>query len=134
MYFLFLSPQLHYAAGTILRVSRLNHLIIAVVQQVRHISFLPNCILFAPLLPGPLCSILVKRFGCRFAVMLGGLLSGVGMVSSSFCQSISQLYLTAGLITGKYQRMTGKPSCSAWLERWEMVRVQPKCSRFSVHL
>ncbi|NXK23207.1 MOT6 protein, partial [Arenaria interpres] len=49
---------------------------------------------------GPLCSILVKRFGCRFAVMLGGLLSGVGMVSSSFCKSISQLYLTAGLITG----------------------------------
>ncbi|NWW47553.1 MOT6 protein, partial [Pedionomus torquatus] len=49
---------------------------------------------------GPLCSILVKRFGCRFAVMLGGLLSGVGMVSSSFCKSISQLFLTAGLITG----------------------------------
>ncbi|NWH76983.1 MOT6 protein, partial [Piaya cayana] len=49
---------------------------------------------------GPLCSLLVKRFGCRFAVMLGGLLSGVGMVSSSFCGSISQLYLTAGLITG----------------------------------
>uniref|UniRef100_A0A8C3UBT5 Solute carrier family 16 member 5 n=1 Tax=Catharus ustulatus TaxID=91951 RepID=A0A8C3UBT5_CATUS len=49
---------------------------------------------------GPLCSILVKRFGCRFVVMLGGLLSGLGMVSSSFCQSISQLYLTAGFITG----------------------------------
>ncbi|NXR06721.1 MOT6 protein, partial [Semnornis frantzii] len=49
---------------------------------------------------GPLCSILVKRFGCRFAVMLGGLLSSMGMVSSSFCKSIGQLYLTAGLITG----------------------------------
>ncbi|XP_027547242.1 monocarboxylate transporter 6 [Neopelma chrysocephalum] len=49
---------------------------------------------------GPLCSILVKRFGCRFAVMLGGLLSALGMVSSSFCKSISQLYLTVGLITG----------------------------------
>ncbi|NXS89983.1 MOT6 protein, partial [Erpornis zantholeuca] len=49
---------------------------------------------------GPLCSILVKQFGCRFVVMLGGLLSGLGMVSSSFCKSISQLYLTAGLITG----------------------------------
>lgn len=49
---------------------------------------------------GPLCSILVERFGCRFAVMLGGLLSGLGMVSSSFCKSIGQLYLTAGLITG----------------------------------
>ncbi|NWW98327.1 MOT6 protein, partial [Caloenas nicobarica] len=49
---------------------------------------------------GPLCSILVKRFGCRFVVMLGGLLSSVGMVSSSFCRSIGQLYLTAGFITG----------------------------------
>ncbi|NWU91257.1 MOT6 protein, partial [Upupa epops] len=49
---------------------------------------------------GPLCSILVERFGCRFVVMLGGLLSSVGMVSSSFSKSITQLYLTAGFITG----------------------------------
>ncbi|XP_074828038.1 LOW QUALITY PROTEIN: monocarboxylate transporter 6 [Natator depressus] len=49
---------------------------------------------------GPLCSILVERFGCRFTVMLGGLLSGVGMVASSFSKSISQLYVTAGFITG----------------------------------
>ncbi|NXG29255.1 MOT6 protein, partial [Dromaius novaehollandiae] len=49
---------------------------------------------------GPLCSFLVKRFGCRFTVMLGGLLSGAGMVSSSFCKSLSQLYITAGFITG----------------------------------
>uniref|UniRef100_A0A7M4FSN7 Solute carrier family 16 member 5 n=1 Tax=Crocodylus porosus TaxID=8502 RepID=A0A7M4FSN7_CROPO len=49
---------------------------------------------------GPLCSVLVERFGCRFTVMLGGLLSGVGMVSSSFSKSISQLYITAGFITG----------------------------------
>ncbi|XP_044309978.1 monocarboxylate transporter 6 [Varanus komodoensis] len=49
---------------------------------------------------GPLCSILVERFGCRTTVMLGGLLSGVGMVASSFSKSISQLYITAGFITG----------------------------------
>ncbi|XP_060109109.1 monocarboxylate transporter 6 [Heteronotia binoei] len=49
---------------------------------------------------GPLCSILVERFGCRTTVMLGGLLSGVGMVAGSFSQSISQLYVTAGFITG----------------------------------
>nr|XP_056717724.1 monocarboxylate transporter 6 [Euleptes europaea] len=49
---------------------------------------------------GPLCSIVVERFGCRTAVMLGGLLSGVGMVASSFSQTISQLYVTAGFITG----------------------------------
>ncbi|KYO31133.1 monocarboxylate transporter 6 isoform D [Alligator mississippiensis] len=49
---------------------------------------------------GPLCSVLVERFGCRLTVMLGGLLSGVGMVTSSFSKSISQLYITAGFITG----------------------------------
>ncbi|XP_003217314.1 monocarboxylate transporter 6 [Anolis carolinensis] len=49
---------------------------------------------------GPLCSILVERFGCRVTVMLGGLLSGVGMVASAFSRSISQLYITAGFITG----------------------------------
>ncbi|XP_039198836.1 monocarboxylate transporter 6 isoform X1 [Crotalus tigris] len=49
---------------------------------------------------GPLCSILVDRFGCRVTVMVGGLLSGVGMVASAFSNSLSELYLTAGFITG----------------------------------
>ncbi|XP_027968519.1 monocarboxylate transporter 6 isoform X2 [Eumetopias jubatus] len=49
---------------------------------------------------GPLCSILVGRFGCRVTVMLGGALASLGMVTSSFCRTLSQLYLTAGFITG----------------------------------
>uniref|UniRef100_A0A8D0GUR4 Solute carrier family 16 member 5 n=1 Tax=Sphenodon punctatus TaxID=8508 RepID=A0A8D0GUR4_SPHPU len=49
---------------------------------------------------GPFCSLLVERFGCRFTVMLGGLLSSVGMVASSFSKSIGQLYVTAGFIAG----------------------------------
>lgn len=49
---------------------------------------------------GPFCSVLVERFGCRATVMLGGVLSGVGMAASSFTQSIFQLYITAGVITG----------------------------------
>lgn len=118
IYFLFLSPPLHQAVGTALRVSRLHHLIIAAIQQVQNISFFPNSFAFPSLLPGPLCSILVKRFGCRFVVMLGGLLSGLGMVSSSFCKSISQLYLTAGLITGMY-KIAGKLSCCGGDGKWE---------------
>ncbi|XP_074900598.1 monocarboxylate transporter 6 [Buteo buteo] len=124
MYFLFLASLLHYTAGKILRVSRLNHLIIAAVQQVQNISFLPNCFPFSTLLPGPLCSILVKRFGCRFAVMLGGLLSGVGMVSSSFCKSISQLYLTAGLITGLgscFSFQAGVTALGYYFVRWRTL-------------
>nr|XP_020460418.1 monocarboxylate transporter 6 isoform X2 [Monopterus albus] len=49
---------------------------------------------------GPFCSVLVERLGCRTTVMLGGVLSGLGMAASSFTQSIAQLYVTAGVITG----------------------------------
>lgn len=49
---------------------------------------------------GPFCSVLVERLGCRATIMLGGVLSGVGMAASAFTQSIVQLYITAGVITG----------------------------------
>ncbi|KAG7233922.1 hypothetical protein INR49_006409 [Caranx melampygus] len=48
---------------------------------------------------GPFCSVLVDRLGCRATVMLGGVLSGLGMAASSFTQSITELYITAGVIT-----------------------------------
>ncbi|NXE87650.1 MOT6 protein, partial [Menura novaehollandiae] len=73
---------------------------------------------------GPLCSILVKRFGCRFVVMLGGLLSGLGMVSSSFCRSISQLYLTAGFITGLgscFSFQAGVTVLGYYFVRWQTL-------------
>ncbi|XP_028844252.1 monocarboxylate transporter 6 [Denticeps clupeoides] len=49
---------------------------------------------------GPLCSVLVERWGCRATVMLGGVFSGLGMAASSFTTTIGELYLTAGVITG----------------------------------
>ncbi|KPP59870.1 monocarboxylate transporter 6-like [Scleropages formosus] len=49
---------------------------------------------------GPFCSVLVEHFGCRITVMLGGVLSGLGMVASSFTTTISELYITTGIITG----------------------------------
>ncbi|XP_030645570.1 monocarboxylate transporter 6 [Chanos chanos] len=49
---------------------------------------------------GPLCSVLVERFGCRATVILGGILSGLGMVASSVAQTLVHLYIFAGVITG----------------------------------
>ncbi|KAJ8251395.1 hypothetical protein GJAV_G00220870 [Gymnothorax javanicus] len=49
---------------------------------------------------GPLCSILVEHYGCRSTVMVGGVLSGLGMAASSFARSVTELYITAGFITG----------------------------------
>ncbi|XP_020309911.1 monocarboxylate transporter 6 [Oncorhynchus kisutch] len=49
---------------------------------------------------GPFCSVMVERFGCRTTVMVGGVLSGLGMAASSFTHTITELYVTAGVITG----------------------------------
>uniref|UniRef100_A0A3B4CYQ5 Major facilitator superfamily (MFS) profile domain-containing protein n=1 Tax=Pygocentrus nattereri TaxID=42514 RepID=A0A3B4CYQ5_PYGNA len=49
---------------------------------------------------GPVCSVLVERFGCRATIMVGGILSGIGMVASSFAQTMVYLYIAAGIITG----------------------------------
>lgn len=49
---------------------------------------------------GPLCSILVGRFGCRVTAMLGGVLASLGMVAGSFCHTLNQLYFAVGFISG----------------------------------
>lgn len=51
--------------------------------------------------PGPLCSVLVNRFGCRPVMMVGGLFASLGMILASFSTSIVHIYLTTGVITGE---------------------------------
>ncbi|KAG9473655.1 hypothetical protein GDO78_004124 [Eleutherodactylus coqui] len=63
-------------------------------------SWFPSIVLAVLHAGGPLCSIMVERFGCRVSVMVGGLLCGIGMVTSSFSQTIIHLYLSAGIIGG----------------------------------
>ncbi|XP_073876488.1 monocarboxylate transporter 6 isoform X4 [Macaca fascicularis] len=63
-------------------------------------SWIPSILMAVLHMAGPLCSILVGRFGCRVTTMLGGVLASLGMVASSFSRNLSQLYFTAGFITG----------------------------------
>ncbi|KAM4665164.1 monocarboxylate transporter 6 [Discoglossus pictus] len=64
------------------------------------VSWFPSIIMAVLHAGGPLCSIMVESFGCRVTVMVGGILCGAGMVTSTFSQNIIHLYLTAGLIAG----------------------------------
>ncbi|KAG6936802.1 solute carrier family 16 member 3 [Chelydra serpentina] len=59
---------------------------------------------------GPLCSVCVNWFGCRPVMLVGGLFASLGMVTASFCTSILQLYLTAGVITGLGLALNFQPS------------------------
>ncbi|XP_053426928.1 monocarboxylate transporter 6 isoform X2 [Nycticebus coucang] len=63
-------------------------------------SWVPSIMIAVIHVGGPLCSILVERFGYRVTAMLGGVLASLGMVASSFSYTLIQLYLTAGFITG----------------------------------
>ncbi|KAL6478212.1 hypothetical protein MHYP_G00140470 [Metynnis hypsauchen] len=52
------------------------------------------------MLCAPLGSYIGNRLSCRAAVMVGGLLSSVGLVLSSFATSLEYLYLSLGVLTG----------------------------------
>ncbi|KAJ4932251.1 hypothetical protein JOQ06_010676 [Pogonophryne albipinna] len=59
---------------------------------------------------GPLCSVLVNRFGCRPVMLVGGILASLGMILASFSTSIIHIYLTTGVITGLGLALNFQPS------------------------
>ncbi|XP_070778628.1 monocarboxylate transporter 4-like isoform X1 [Enoplosus armatus] len=59
---------------------------------------------------GPLCSVLVNRFGCRPVMMVGGLFASLGMILASFSTSIIHIYLSAGVVTGLGLALNFQPS------------------------
>ncbi|XP_028841183.1 monocarboxylate transporter 4-like [Denticeps clupeoides] len=59
---------------------------------------------------GPLCSILVNRFGCRPVMIVGGFFASLGMILASFSTSIIHIYLSTGVITGLGLALNFQPS------------------------
>ncbi|XP_068605662.1 monocarboxylate transporter 4-like isoform X1 [Brachionichthys hirsutus] len=59
---------------------------------------------------GPVCSVLVNRFGCRPVMMVGGLFASLGMIMASFSSSIIHIYLSAGVVTGLGLALNFQPS------------------------
>lgn len=49
---------------------------------------------------GPISSILVNRYGSRPVVIAGGVMCGVAMVTASFGNTITHLYICVGVIGG----------------------------------
>lgn len=50
---------------------------------------------------GPLGTAASTRYGARPVVMLGGLLSSLGIFGAAFSTSLFQLYLSLGFLTGE---------------------------------
>ena len=51
---------------------------------------------------GPISSMLTNKFGCRPVIMLGGLMSGVGLTVCYFTPNLYYLFFTFGLLAGKW--------------------------------
>ncbi|XP_012633909.1 monocarboxylate transporter 1-like isoform X1 [Microcebus murinus] len=49
---------------------------------------------------GPISSILVNKYGSRPVIIVGGCLSGCGLIAASFCNTVQELYLCIGVIGG----------------------------------
>ncbi|KAM6976970.1 monocarboxylate transporter 1-like, partial [Aplochiton taeniatus] len=69
----------------------------ATPSQVSWISSIMLAVMYAG---GPISSILVNKFGSRPIMMLGGILSGSGLIAASFCNTVEQLYFFVGVIGG----------------------------------
>ncbi|KAL0978552.1 hypothetical protein UPYG_G00172030 [Umbra pygmaea] len=64
------------------------------------IAWISSIMLASMYAGGPVSSILVNRYGSRPVVIAGGVMCGVAMVTASFGNTITHLYICVGLIGG----------------------------------
>ncbi|XP_066537745.1 monocarboxylate transporter 12-B [Hoplias malabaricus] len=75
-------------------------------------AWIPSLVDCTTMLCAPLGSYLANHLSCRVAVMVGGLLSSVGLVLSSFASSLEFLYLSLGILTGLGFALSYTPAIS----------------------
>lgn len=63
-------------------------------------SWIGSLFMAVPLLTGPIMSAFVDKFGCRSMTIVGGIISAIGFILSSKCNSIALMYLTFGTLAG----------------------------------
>ncbi|XP_076852602.1 solute carrier family 16 member 6b [Brachyhypopomus gauderio] len=74
------------------------------------VSWVISICVFVMNFTAPLSSVLSNRFGYRPVVMLGGFLISLGTVTTAFAQSVTQMYITVGLVSGLGYCLTFLPT------------------------
>ncbi|XP_066520244.1 monocarboxylate transporter 1a [Hoplias malabaricus] len=69
----------------------------ATSSQVSWISSIMLAVMYGG---GPISSILVNKYGSRPVMIIGGCLSGCGLIAASFCNTVEGLYFCVGVIGG----------------------------------
>ncbi|KAL7860934.1 hypothetical protein AOLI_G00172830 [Acnodon oligacanthus] len=74
------------------------------------VSWIVSICVFVMTFTAPLSTVLSNHFGFRPVVMFGGFLISLGSVSTAFTQSIDQMYVTVGLVSGLGYCLTFLPT------------------------
>ncbi|XP_032392779.1 solute carrier family 16 member 6b [Etheostoma spectabile] len=64
------------------------------------VSWVISICIFIFTFTAPLSTMLSNRFGCQRVVMMGGFLISLGTISSAFTNSINEMYITIGVVSG----------------------------------
>lgn len=64
------------------------------------VSWISSIMLAVMYAGGPISSILVNKYGSRPIILVGGCLSGCGLIAASFCNTVEELYFCIGVIGG----------------------------------
>ncbi|XP_068026477.1 monocarboxylate transporter 2 [Melanerpes formicivorus] len=75
------------------------------IQEIFHTSYseiawISSIMLAVMYAGGPISSILVNKYGSRPVMIAGGILCSLGMIASSFCNSVLELYICIGVVGG----------------------------------
>uniref|UniRef100_A0A3B5AHE0 Monocarboxylate transporter 7 n=1 Tax=Stegastes partitus TaxID=144197 RepID=A0A3B5AHE0_9TELE len=74
------------------------------------VSWIISICVFVFTFTAPLSTVLSNRFGYRPVVMTGGFLISLGTISSAFTNSISEMYITTGIVSGLGYCLTFLPT------------------------
>lgn len=92
---LFVVLGMHYTVG-VLYAALLDHFKESKAKTA-WVGSIAQFSLFFFCYPG---SLLSERYGCRRVVIVGGILTSIGLLLSSFATSLNQIYFTHGIIVG----------------------------------
>ncbi|KAJ8254774.1 hypothetical protein GJAV_G00197210 [Gymnothorax javanicus] len=91
-------------------------------RSAQAVSWITSIAVAVQQLLSPVGTALCNAYGARPVVMLGGFLSGLGLILASQAKSLAHLYLAVGLITGSGWALVFTPSVASVLQYFSRRR------------
>ncbi|XP_042305651.1 monocarboxylate transporter 7 isoform X1 [Sceloporus undulatus] len=86
------------------------------------ISWIISICVFVLTFTAPLSTVLANRFGHRLVVIIGGLLISTGMVGGSFARTVTEMYISIGIISGLGYCLTFLPTVTILSQYFDKKR------------